>query len=64
MNGLSAEPGERMARLRSSDAPAPSGLEAAMAIENRNQLMAAASPDFREGMSAFLEKRKPGYGAD
>ena len=43
------------------DAP---GLEAAMAIENRNQLMAAASPDFREGMSAFLEKRKPRYGAD
>lgn len=43
------------------DAP---GLEAAMAIENRNQLMAAASPDFREGTSAVLEKRKPGYGAD
>ena len=40
------------------DAPS---LEAAMAIENRNQLMTAASPDFREGMAAFLEKRRPNY---
>jgi len=36
-------------------------LEAAMAIENRNQLMAAASPNFAEGMNAFLEKRRPVY---
>jgi enoyl-CoA hydratase/carnithine racemase len=40
------------------DAP---GLEAAMAIENRNQLMCAASPNVREGMAAFLEKRRPDY---
>jgi enoyl-CoA hydratase/carnithine racemase len=40
------------------DAPS---LEAAMAIENRNQLMCAASDDFREGMRAFLEKRPPRY---
>lgn len=40
------------------DAPS---LEAAMAIENRNQLMTAASPDFNEGMQAFLEKRRPNY---
>jgi len=40
------------------DAPS---LEAAMAIENRNQRMTAASPNFKEGMSAFLEKRKPEY---
>jgi len=40
------------------DAP---GLEAAMAIENRNQLMCAATEDFAEGMRAFLEKRKPVY---
>ncbi len=40
------------------DAPS---LEAAMAIENRNQLMCAASADFREGMAAFLEKRPPVY---
>ena len=40
------------------DAPS---LEAAMAIENRNQLMTAASPNFAEGMRAFLEKRAPNY---
>ena len=40
------------------DAPS---LEAAMAIENRNQLMCAASEDFAEGMRAFLEKRPPVY---
>lgn len=34
-------------------------LEAAIAIENRNQLMTSASPNFAEGMRAFLEKRKP-----
>ena len=43
------------------DAPS---LEAAMAIENRNQLMAAASPNFAEGMSAFIEKRRPNYQPD
>jgi enoyl-CoA hydratase/carnithine racemase len=43
------------------DAP---GLEAAMAIENRNQLLSAASPNFAEGMRAFLEKRAPDYLAD
>lgn len=39
-------------------------LEAAMAIENRNQIMAARSPNFAEGMRAFLEKRKPAYVVD
>lgn len=43
------------------DAPS---LEAAMAIENRNQLMTAASPNFAEGMAAFLEKRAPQYKPD
>lgn len=42
------------------DAPS---LEAAMAIENRNQLMCAASSDFAEGMKAFLEKRPAVYGS-
>lgn len=40
------------------DAP---GLEAAIAMENRNQLMCAASDDFKEGLAAFLEKRPPRY---
>ena len=37
------------------------GLEAAMAIENRNQLMCSRTSDAREGMMAFLEKRNPNY---
>lgn len=43
------------------DAPS---LEAAMALENRNQLMTAASPNFAEGMRAFLERRPPDYRPD
>ena len=42
----------------SIDAPS---LEAAIAMENRNQLMCAASDDFKEGLAAFLEKRSPRY---
>lgn len=41
---------------------AAGSLEAAMAVENRNQLLCAQSPDMREGMKAFLEKRPPRYG--
>ena len=37
------------------------GLEAAMAIENRNQLMCSRTSDAKEGMQAFLEKRAPDY---
>ncbi len=37
------------------------GLEAAMAIENRNQLLCSNTSDAKEGMQAFLEKRKPAY---
>lgn len=40
------------------DAPS---LEAAMAIENRNQLMCSKTNDVREGMRAFIEKREPVY---
>ena len=40
------------------DAP---NLEAAMAIENRNQLMCSRTKDFQEGMTAFIEKRPPVY---
>jgi enoyl-CoA hydratase/carnithine racemase len=41
-----------------TDAPS---LEAAMAIENRNQVLCARSEDFAEGLRAFIEKRKPVY---
>jgi enoyl-CoA hydratase/carnithine racemase len=36
-------------------------LEAAMAIENRNQILCSRTDDAREGMLAFLEKRAPAY---
>jgi enoyl-CoA hydratase/carnithine racemase len=37
------------------------GLEAAMAIENRNQILCSKTNDAKEGMRAFLEKREPVY---
>lgn len=36
-------------------------LEAAIAMEDRNQILCAQTKDFREGIGAFLEKRKPAY---
>jgi enoyl-CoA hydratase/carnithine racemase len=44
----------------SIDAPS---LEAAIAMEDRNQILASTTGDFKEGVAAFLEKRKPVYGA-
>jgi enoyl-CoA hydratase len=38
-----------------------SSLELAIAMEDRNQILAAQSDDFREGIEAFLQKRKPVY---
>ena len=40
------------------DAP---GLEAAVAIENRNQVLCSRTKDAQEGMRAFMEKRPPVY---
>ncbi|MBC7102881.1 MAG: enoyl-CoA hydratase/isomerase family protein [Parvibaculum sp.] len=37
------------------------GLEAAIAMEDRNQILCAQTKDFREGISAFLDKRAPDY---
>jgi enoyl-CoA hydratase/carnithine racemase len=42
----------------SVDAP---GLEAAVNMEDRNQILCSQTNDVREGMAAFLEKRKPNY---
>jgi enoyl-CoA hydratase len=36
-------------------------LEAAIALEDRNQVIAASSRDFREGVAAFLAKREPEF---
>ena len=36
-------------------------LEAAINMEDRNQILCSQTNDVREGMTAFLEKRKPKY---
>jgi enoyl-CoA hydratase len=36
-------------------------LEAAVAMEDRNQILCAQTRDFGEGVRSFLEKRKPAY---
>jgi enoyl-CoA hydratase/carnithine racemase len=62
---LAASPmGLRMTKEGLNLAVDAGSLEAAMAIENRNQLMTSASPNFIEGMNAFLEKRRPQYTPD
>lgn len=59
---LAASPmGLRMTKEGINISVDASGLEAVMAIENRNQIMTSRSPNFREGMQAFLEKRRPVY---
>lgn len=45
----------------SIDAPS---LEAAIAMEDRNQVLCSSSPDFAEGMAAFFEKRRPAYASE
>jgi enoyl-CoA hydratase len=37
------------------------GLEAVIAMEDRNQMLTAREPGFAEGVAAFLEKRRPDY---
>jgi enoyl-CoA hydratase/carnithine racemase len=62
---LNASPmGLRMTKEGLNMAVDASSLEAAMAIENRNQLMTSRSPNFAEGMKAFLERRPPVYTPD
>jgi enoyl-CoA hydratase/carnithine racemase len=62
---LAASPmGLRMTKEGLAMAIDASSLESAMAIENRNQVMTSRSPNFAEGMRAFLEKRPPVYIAD
>jgi enoyl-CoA hydratase len=37
------------------------GMQAAIDLENRQQIMASNTADFREATRAFLEKRPPHY---
>jgi enoyl-CoA hydratase len=36
-------------------------LEAVIAMEDRNQILCTQSEDFREGVAAFLERRRPSW---
>ena len=36
-------------------------IEAAIAMEDRNQVLCSRSEDFSEGIRAFMEKRRPVY---
>ena len=59
---LAASPmGLRMTKEGLNMAIDAGSLEAAMAIENRNQIMCSGTEDFKEGMRAFIEKRRPAY---
>lgn len=53
--------GLRMTKEGLSMAVDANSLQAAMAIENRNQIMCSRSSDFAEGMKAFMEGRRPSY---
>jgi enoyl-CoA hydratase/carnithine racemase len=37
------------------------GLETAIALEDRNQILTSTNGDVSEGIASFLEKRKPVY---
>jgi len=59
---LQATPlGLRLTKEALNHAIDANGLEAAIAMEDRNQILCAQSPDFMEGMAAFREKRTPAY---
>jgi len=59
---LSTSPmGLRLTKEGLSMAVDSGSLEAAMAIENRNQVLVSTTKDAAEGRRAFLEKRPPVY---
>jgi enoyl-CoA hydratase/carnithine racemase len=61
---LEAAPlGLRLTKEGIAAALAAPTLEIALAFENRNQSLCAANGDLREGLTAFLEKRKADYKA-
>jgi enoyl-CoA hydratase/carnithine racemase len=51
--------GLRLTKDGLNHAVAATSLEAAIAVEDRNQVMTLQTDDFREGLNAFFEKRSP-----
>ena len=60
---LTTPPGLRLTKEALNHAIDANGLEAAIAMEDRNQILCAQGEDFGEGVRAFLEKRPPDYAA-
>ncbi|MFN3514075.1 MAG: enoyl-CoA hydratase/isomerase family protein [Phenylobacterium sp.] len=59
---LAATPlGLRLTKEALNHALDAQGLEAVIAMEDRNQILASQDGDFAEGVQAFLEKRPPRY---
>ncbi|MES2896925.1 MAG: enoyl-CoA hydratase-related protein [Pseudomonadota bacterium] len=59
---LNATPlGLRLTKEALNHAIDAQGLEAVIAMEDRNQILASLDGDFAEGVTAFLEKRPPRY---
>jgi enoyl-CoA hydratase/carnithine racemase len=58
---LTAPYGLRLTKQALNFAVDAQSLDAAMAIEDRQQVILSATDDHREAMSAFVEKRRPHY---
>jgi len=62
---LSATPlGLRLTKEALNHAIDGQSLEAVIAMENRNQILTARDENFKEGIRAFLERRRPNYGTE
>jgi len=53
--------GLRMTKETIREGIAATSLESSLAIEDRNQMLAAQGPYLKEGITAFFEKRDPNY---
>jgi enoyl-CoA hydratase len=53
--------GLRMTKETIREGLAAASLESSLAIEDRNQMLAAQGPYLKEGIAAFFEKRDPVY---